>query len=83
MRRPEGLFPPHPSVPCFQKQGVVDPQGLGTDPHDPSPLERLEHARLRDLNHVGHLVRRQATKRSEDRQAVGSRDIYTVERDDV
>jgi hypothetical protein len=30
-----------------------------------------------------HLVRPEASKRSEDRQAVGSRDVYTVERDDV
>ena len=32
-----------------------------------SPLERLEHPRFRDLNHVGHLVRPEAPKRSEDR----------------
>jgi hypothetical protein len=65
------------------RQGVVHLQSVGTDAHHASALERLEHARLRDLNHVGHLVRLQATERPEDRLAVGVRDVYTVERDDV
>jgi len=52
-------------------------------PHHPAALECLQHAYLRDLNHIGHLVRLQATKCTEDRPAVSPGDIETVQRDNV
>ena len=61
------------------REGVVHLQNVETDPHHTSARECLEHARLRDLNHV----RLQATERPEDWLAVGARDVYSVERDDV
>jgi hypothetical protein len=65
------------------RECVVHLQSLGTDPHDAPALKRLEQARFRDLNHVRHLVRLQASKWTKDRLAVGACDIHTVERDDV
>ena len=66
-----------------RREGVVHLQVLGTDPHHPAALECLQHAYLRDLNHIGHLVRLQATKCTEDRPAVSPGDIETVQRDNV
>jgi len=65
------------------RQRVVHLQSLGTEPHHASVLECLEHARLRNLYHVRHVVRLQTTKRTEDRLAAGACDIHSVERDDV
>ena len=65
------------------RQSVIDLKSLGTDPHHPSPSKRLEHAYLRHLNPIGHIVRIQVTKCTEDRLAVVLGNIETVQRDDM
>jgi hypothetical protein len=57
---------------------IVHLQCLGLDTHHPSPRKRSQHAHLRHLHHVRHLVRLQVPERSEHRRPLRVPDEHAV-----